>query len=79
MKRKASDTDLPTKHLIADAVGHYEALLDELLAFGVDPQSVMSDYERALINAVETTCILPREDASSTTSKHFGGRCSNMT
>ena len=31
---------------------HYEALLDELSAFGVNPESVLSDYERALINAV---------------------------
>ena len=32
-----------------------EALLDELSAFVVNPESVLSDFERALINAVETT------------------------
>ena len=34
---------------------HYEALLAEIASFGVEPQSVMSDYERALMNAVEKT------------------------
>ena len=34
---------------------HYEALLAEIASFRVEPQSVMSDYERALMNAVEKT------------------------
>ena len=32
---------------------HYEALLLEVASFGVQPQSVMVDYEMALINGVE--------------------------
>ena len=35
--------------------GHYEALLAELASFDVEPESVMSDYEKALINAIKVT------------------------
>ena len=56
---------------------HYELLLKEVAAFGVEPDTVMSDYEQALINAIKLTW--PSSTKRTCFFHHKQSLCRNLT